>query len=392
MKKLMLCGLVWILACVCMTNCLAQEATVPEDTQTRILSDWFDYLQQEEAVYSDMLWALSYVQTYCESGSWTDLQIARAVLCTAKGYIEQRDLPERAVTTEEYIALTAENAEVGGVLLELESFSACKDGALHQCNTLGTDLMQNYYTVHMISSLEQMVKTNTEYYDYCLQYDAAMTDYLMLILQPEAELAARFNEYISDYCPRIAAYRSSDPDVTAAQLEAQINGCLDQIEELLLDQAAIEGAKRADLYQLEDVINGTQNSNEVMITFDSAPLFLPFPDWFVWENAQIVYYWLAQDGSHVYMKERENVSSAPDGWIAVYPDIDTQAVEQYIDWLETLGLSPTDLQETDGEIMAMYSLADTQVSFIGSDGKAYFSIAGSDVDFAPWLYIDYLYD
>lgn len=392
MKRLFLIFGTVLFICILLSAC--GKSTVSEsspdvqeedDSVQHLLSDWFDYLFACENLYSDMQWAVSYVDGFLETSSWENLLKARMALSTAKRYIEQREKPDESMTAETYDKFLRQGMDVAFTHSEISTFPQGKQSALTSCLVLQYGLSQDVFGSRERENLARYTDVLQQEYIQELRYLALTTDYLLLTLG-DGTWTQKFRSFTTENCPLIAAEQTefTDPDLLYEQASAALN----EIEALRAQQNEQLGSARAGLNRFKDALE--QNSLEALAAnsapIDGLPLVLPYPDWYDIENAEYYFYWNNSDGSRTYPVERDVLSEPPDGCVVTCFNVSREELLAYQDALSAMGLHSLYTNEEEGSYTVYYETAGSTFVFTWEDDTVQIFMMEQPICLAPIWY------
>ena len=361
-----------------------QTATLKD----KLLSDFFDYLYAQENVYSDVIWAEGYLDQYDQTRDWNQLQIARAAANTAWSDIANWELPEPAMSADDYFDLLLANVDASFMELSEEDFLSSRTQMQNIVLSMMYHLEDNVFESNGWESSVEHAELARECAEDYLKYCAVTTDWLMLEIDDPAR-AEHFGTFLTENCPIIASMRSEGL-VDQAALEVKADQLLNRIEELNRAMAELTGKMNADLYLYADAFesgNVAEGIGEI-IPIEGLPLALPFPWWSEDLSTQSInYYWNNEDGSVRFAVARETLDAAPDGCVMAMPRVSREDLESYRDYLDSVGIACLDSKEENGGLTVYYSFGDSQFAFEWSEEALTLFMFENPVCFVPVWYI-----
>ena len=358
---------------------------IEELTET-VLSDWFDYLYASDYLYGDMLWAVSYTEQFFENPIWENLQMARVAAVTAEKYITVRNMPEAAMTAEDYILMLQAGYDVSAVETEALSYEVNKTIALNDCYLIRQGLSSEIFWKISYEDFRKSVELMRETYEKNLQYLNTATEHLLLTLNDDA-WSEKFHTFVAENCPTLPGYKTEIPaEIDAVYAEA--DRILDEIEAANGRKTEHIGELQATIYRMEDIIAGgdlSELQNNAM-EFAGMPISLPFSGWNMAAGTEYFYYVL-EDGSNHYPVEQEELTGKPDGWLFEYPLVPKEDLIAYQTLLSDCGLEPSDIKDTEDEYKLTYFLGDVAFMLTWDTEKVTFFAPEGNIDFNPVWYL-----
>ncbi len=359
-----------------------QEDRGEDATARRILGDWSSYLAVEEALYGDLLWSLSYLEALESERSWEDLQLARMAFYTAERYAAKRELPEMETVDADYDPLIRAGKDLAFVLPSIEAFARDQESVLIDCARLRYGLDREVFWAHTLDTTLEEAALHRERYTAQLRYLAAETEALLLALD-DGELTERFNAFLEEECPRIAALRTGGD---ADALLRTADGCVDELEELTAREAQLLGRHQAVFDLLAEAVEREDLSvlQENAVRFVGLPTLLPYPDWYDSETVAVYWSWTEADGSQRYPAPGEVLARTADGCLMTCPEVTREELRAYGEVVARYGI-PCEMQE-EGELLAL-SVADGAAVFLWAEEQVHISMEDGPLCFAPGWYI-----
>lgn len=308
-----------------------------------VLTDWVQSISASEAMYTDLDWALSYIDAFANNQTWDALLNARAAVELVIKRTKLREEPEWAAPEEAYSYFMEQEKDISFVQPELESFEYNRNAMLQTCTMLRYDLMTDAFLLDGIPRIADTVTAERDAKKYNLQYLALSTNYLLLELN-DTEWAEKVYRSMRDFCPQIAALREGGP-TEKDELEAAVSIALDEYSDLLAEQAFLVGRSQAVTDLLDAYVTQGNHADIAAMcsSIDGLPSVLPDPGWEL-DSGQ--YFWTDEDGSHRYLTGTEDLTSPPENCVLNYADVTEPEVLEYIFFLNHIGL---DGERVDGE-------------------------------------------
>ena len=385
------------------------KITTPQTTQAelgeiihKLVDDWYTYTTRCEYLYGDMLWAISYLETFFVDHSWDSLQTARAALSLAERRAELLDLPETAqMTTDDYNMLIQTGADVSAVQFDIDSLPSIKSDILLDYRNYRTYLnspIEEFFLTYELSHFERWANLMRQYRELDLQFCAVETDYVLLQID-NTEEKTRLIEAITENCPQINARRIGGPQ-DAAALEDLGNLILDEMEGVNNDLSAVVGQSQANLDLYRDVLEFGLPEDYIdtmvadAVDLQDFPTPLPYPDWwYEQENEEFLFTWGSKTGED---KERKSmlpgdaIETPPDRYFVEWTDVSLGEYQAYLESLEQNGIPAEFITEKDGEHTAFFQVQTGSFALVWEEEEtvSFFTMEGS-VCFAPPWYVLY---
>lgn len=175
----------------CSAKNMSQNNTIQTETvnpsnelqqaKSKLLAEWYELLEANEAIYSGMFRMLQYSESYGQNNTWDSLLKARASASAVLVAVRQVNLPTLDLTENQITLLAESGVEINAVQREFEALESWLDSknntAALFCYTLEDD-------VFMSASVEDAIPSMTTFYqDYFTkeyQYLSHFTNYLLL--------------------------------------------------------------------------------------------------------------------------------------------------------------------------------------------------------------------
>lgn len=372
---------------------MAQTAEVSDlgGLKDKLLSDFFDYLYGQEKIFSDVLWVEAYLEQYDQARSWDKLQIARAAANVAWSDISSRELPEPCMTAEDYYNLLLADVDASFMEFSAEDYISSRTMMQNAILNMMYHLEDNIFEINGWESSVRHAQLTRECTEDYLQYCANTADWLLLEIDDSAR-AESFGAFLTENCPVIASKRMAD-HVDQATIEAETDQLLNHIEGLIGSMAEVTGQMNADIHLYADAVesgNATDGLGE-MIPIDGLPLTLPYPAWNEdLSTRRATYYWNDKDDSMRFASAGDSLDTAPDGCVTEIPNVERDELEDYRDYLDSLGIACLDSKEEDGSLTIYYSFSGSKFSFKWANDTVTLYLFENPVCFAPVWYIESL--
>lgn len=367
---------------------VAEENSKLGTIKDRLLSDFFDYLYAEEKIFSDVLWAEDYLEQYDQARSWDRLQIARTAANAAWSDISSRELPEPGMSSDDYYELLLADMDVSFMELSADEYLHSRTLMQNTVLSMMFHLEDNVFESDGWDTTVQHAALAKECTEDYLQYCAYTVDWLLLELD-DPDRADHFGAFLTEHCPFIASKRSAD-HVDQKTLEAATDQLLNHIEELIGSMAELTGQMNADIHLYADAVesgNATDGLGEI-INIEGLPLTLPYPAWNEdLSTRRVTYYWNGEDGSMRFASAGDSLDSAPDGCVIEIPSVEREDLEEYRDYLDSVGVASLDSKEEDGSLTIYYNFSGSQFGFKWENGTITLYMFENPVCFAPVWYI-----
>lgn len=352
-----------------------------------LLSEWSAYLWFMEYLYGDILWALSYIETFAASPTWENLQLARSALTTAENYIEQREPQELTLGQEDYDALMSAGYDVSHIPMSIGTTEQSKYHVLSECRLLRYDLYSEILLKTSLDELALSCRYLKEYYTSSLRYTGLETNYILAVLSDE-ELSQKLEEFIDTNFPYLSEHR---PQLVTdiAILEAEASDELEKLDRLVDEMNVLLGYSLVTLDDMKEMfaLGDISAFADKLTDIDGVPMMLPNPDWEDIEATDYRYYYYDESGNSVYTKERDELSGLPDGCVLKNSGVSREEVLAYRDMLSTLGLDPLGTDEQNGTLKIYYLLDGGSMVITLEEDTAYIFMMDEPVLFVPLWYI-----
>lgn len=353
-----------------------------EQAVQHLLEVWSDYLQTLDQMYASQLWAMDYVDTYLESGSWEDLGKARTACITSAGSLEELAMTGEDLTEEEYLTLAE-----AGIDTEYQSlvFSGLPDelddAHLVIRERLLESLESDVFYKDAVEMLEEEVSVQRKKIACMGDYACAMTNYLLLTVQDYTDEQSYWNTVQKEY-PALTADGPEWKKTEAEVLEAG-DSSLDAYEEISLEHAELLSRMEANLYETKQKgQSGEEALEEAAFLIQDTPDFLPAPEWYDSAQAGYASFRKGKDGSLIYPESGDELEGDGFGVYMQMEGISREEMAAYMAAAEQYADTVKEEEDVWQIIMPGYEV---QVEW--EDQVVTVIFYGEDVTFAPEWYL-----
>lgn len=361
------------------TSAYSQEAE-------HLLTVWSDYIGVLDKMYASELWALDYVETYLESGSWTDLTKARTACIASARYLTELSMTEEDLSEEEYLTLAKAGVDTGYQKLAFSSLAdTLEDEHMSIRNGMLQDLESSVFFENSIDILKKEVKVQRETISCMCRYDCYETNYLLLTLGDDSVSQEYWSSMQENY--PVLSTECSDWLDTEEELKAAADQSLDEYEDTILMQSNLIALLRADLVEMVQIIknNDTKALMESAYIMSDLPELLPLPSWYDPETTGYLSVILSEDGSVTYPESGDDLMDANYGMYIQIEDVSEEDVDAYVQFAGNYA-EYTWKEEDSASWYIM--MTDYHVKIDWEDNTVTMLFNGEDITFAPEWYID----
>lgn len=366
----------------------AEPSTGDSDPKIRdLLSDWFDYLYINERGYGNSIWVADTVLSFTAEPNWDRLLIAKMAVSAATLETDKRQLDPALLEKEDYDVFMGQGMDFYNIPLERESWGTERKNLLSQFKGIKDELALSVFWTYGLESLGKKAELNRGLSDAMLEYLAAETEYILFTLG-EQESTASFRAFLSEHCPRIAAYLPEELAADEQAIQAKSNRVMDAMQSYMMELNALEGIMRADLDILSEWVESGDLSDlrEKATLIENLPLVLPYPDW-DYEDFEELYYWKAEAESLSVPSAGDEITKAPDGGRITFLGVEKDELLAYRDFLAEIGIDCLSTSEKDGECIVIYQFNTGTLSLIWKDADVEAFFMDGWLCFAPYWYI-----
>ncbi len=353
-----------------------------------LLSDWFDFLYINECGYGNLIWASEKVLSFSDSPDWNGLLLARMAVSAAGRDTEERELEPALLEQEDYDLLLSQGMDVYNIPIERGSWEDTRDTLRQELRLLQSDLTLSVFWKYDLEVLREKAEIECISSEAILDYLAAETEYILFTLG-QGDETERFQTFLSEYCPRIAACLPEERIADEETIQAWGNRALDSVQTLLMQRNALQGKMQANLDTLGDRIEGGDYSALAgeSTVISGLPQLLPLPDW-ASDAAETLYFWEDSDGTLSAPSAGDALEKAPDGCRLIFRDVEKAALLSYRDFLTELGVDCLSTKEKeDGSVTVYYELEQGTLMLTWKDGDVTALFTDGVLCFAPEWYI-----
>ena len=357
------------------------EQTAEEALIKTLLSDLFSYLYYSESVYGDMLWALSYVESFTDHPTWEALLTARAAVEAAAEDIAAREAPTETITSADYAALLQQGMDVSYVSMLMAQWDEERDMALSVCDMFRKDLALDVFWRRSLQTMSKDVELYRETYEIKLESAAVNTDGVLMDLGENRQEEA-FRNFLKEHCPRIAAYRNDSYENENA-LFARANAISDSLETLATRTSEQIGEKQADI----DVLLSADWNVLVPEAVPIGGLSAVLPMETLGDGESSLYRWRKADGTPSALAAGESIDRAPDVCVITWNGATKETILRYCETIADLGWENSGAAEDGGQYILSYELGDSVLYFMWEADTLKIYMQENPICFAPLWYI-----
>ncbi len=350
-----------------------------------LLVVWSDYIGVLDKMYASELWALDYVETYLESGSWTDLTKARTACIASARYLKELSMTEEDLSEEEYLTLANAGIDTG---YQKQAFSSLADILENAHMSIRNQLLESLecdvFYEGSIGILKEEVRTQKETISCMCRYDCYETNYLLLSLGDDT-VSKEFWSSMQEKYPTLSTECDDWLD-TEEELKAAADKSLDEYEDTILMQSDLISMLNADLYEMEQIIanNDLDELKKSAYIMSDLPELLPLPIWYSPESTGYLSVILEENGSVSYPESGDNLADANYGMYIQAEGVSEEDIDEYVE----LAGNYAEYTWKEEDSAAWYiMMPDYNVKIEWEDSTATILFNGEDITFAPAWYI-----
>ncbi len=364
---------------------ISETAREVSTAETRMMHDLLMYILQHEIIYADIQWALDAFDRFDAQKNWENLQLARSSLAIARLDISKHGWRDSEMMPEDQIELMSRGVDVSFLENAESMFEGEKTTLMNECLNLHYDIMEGVYLQDDWELCKRYVNLLKELIACDIQYLANTADWVLATLN-EDEITARFNKVMDEHCPLTRAHQAEAPESPEA-IEALTDSLVDHMEDLLLEESKIIGARSNRLNAMTEMIEQGDfvKIGKNMLEITDMPLSIPYPTWF--NDEDIFYYWRENGEIAKTPIPGTSLERVPDGCKISMPDVTKEELLEYQNELEAAGLPCVGSSEDDGKLSIIYEYEDSKFAFIWEDGSVTILMRENPVNFVPiWYY------
>lgn len=350
-----------------------------------LLAVWSDYIGVLDKMYASELWALDYVETYLESGSWTDLTKARTACIASARYLTELSMTVEDLSEEEYLALADEGIDTG---YQKQDFSSLADSLkiahMFIRDRLLESLECDVFYEDSMDILKEEVKVERETIFCMCRYDCYETNYLLLTLGDDTVSKEYWSDMQEKY-PALSIGRSDWLD-TEEELKAAVDKSLDEYEDAILMRSHLISLLNADLSEMEQIVANDDLDALVESAYimSDLPELLPFPIWYSLETTKYLSMIVAEDGSVSYPESGDNLADENYGMYIQTEGVSEEDIDAYVEYAGNY--AEYTWKEEDSAVWHIM-MKDYHIKIELEDNMATILFHGEDITFAPVWYI-----
>lgn len=350
-----------------------------------LLAVWSDYIGVLDKMYASELWALDYVETYLESGSWTDLTKARTACIASARYLKELSMTEEDLSEEEYMTLANAGIDTG---YQKQNFSSLTD-TLEDAHTFIRNRMLeslecDVFYEGSIDGLREEAKVQREAISCMCRYTCYETNYLLLSLGDNT-VSEEYWSSMQEKYPALSIECDDWLD-TEEELKVAADKSLDEYEDTILMRSRLLSMLNADLYEMKQIIenNDLDGLTKSAYIMSELPELLPMPIWYSTETTGYLSVILAEDGSVAYPESGDQLEDADYGMYIQAEGVSEEDIDAYME----LAGNYAEYTWKEEDSAAWYiMMPDYNVKMEWEDNTATILFNGEDITFAPAWYI-----
>ena len=350
----------------------------------RLFDDLLEYVSVSERMWGGILWMVDSFERFDSERNWESLQTARAAVEITRHGIEDCILPEAKLTQEDHFVFMDRGMDFSFMDYNSRLVDGERESNIHLCEDLHNSIMLGALTKEDWEICRQKYAIDRKLAEYEIRYLALTADWVVATLN-DPEAAADFDRKMKEKCPLTSACRSKEA-MTVDAIEVSVDSLLTEMEAIVPEQYAIDGAMQHQLNVMQDVVDTAELDavREGILPISGMPPILPFPGWY--DDRDIRYIWM-EDGAEANAPAMGSDSlRMPDSMRMSMTGVGDLEYREYIKQLEGIGMTCT--VTSGGSLMPSYDCEyDGSTFSIVRDGKSVTFVMDTDkLSFVPVWY------
>ncbi len=373
---------------VLMTASFSMSAALSEGdryaaSRERLFDDLLDYVSVSERIWGGILWTVDFFDRYDTENSWESLQTARAALVIARQGLSDCVLPEPKLTRDDHFAFMDRGLDFSFMDYNSAAVDNDRMTALNLCENMHYFIMLGALTKEDWEICREKTAFERKLSGYMIRYLALTADWVIATLNDPAA-AEEFEREFAEKCPLTSAFRLKERK-TPAEIEEDVDALMTEMEALLAEDAAVEGAMTHRLNVMTDIVDTADLAavRESIRPISGMPPILPFSSWY--SDREISFVW-RENGNEVPAPEMGDPLRMPDGWSLVMTGVEEKEFAEYLD--ELAGFGAVCSAEATEEKKTVYDCAYRGNAFaiVREENQVTFVMDGDPLSFVPVWY------
>ena len=299
----------------------------------RLFDDLLDYIETSESIWANNLWLMDAFDCFDSERSWESLQTARVALYLSRQALTDCSLPETTLSRDDYFALMDMGIDVSFMDYNPAIIEGNRVTNIQLYDNLHYFLMQGMLLEEDWENCRQKIAFERKRVGQMIRYLALTADWTMAVLN-DPEGAVEFDRRLAERCPMTYAYRSKG-ERSIDDINASIDALLIEMDDLVDDEAAVDGAMQHRLKVMTDAVETEEYSvvREDVLSVSDMPPMIPWLAWF--SDKDIVCVW--NDNGAGAPSAGDVPLAMPDEWRISMEGVDDPKFEGYLDRLRQIG-------------------------------------------------------
>lgn len=332
----------------CSQNNKPNETSEPEETQppvveldetavSAVLAEWEKLIEVANLKGEIELWALDYIEQYCEDPTVANMQSALAAAEAAIASLQMIEMPDCSLDAATLSTLAAGGADMSFVPIEYNNMkdSLVTDIEVWQ-SILGSILTDSFwqYGIEYLDGWASVRRDSTEL--SCL-FAAEMSNAVLLSfgMDENSDTYAKWTESAPVLLGGEYKWNSDQSALTE-----EMSATLDKLEEKIVESSTVTSVLSANYAMFSDA-NATGDWTavyDVAVDFDDIFIPVPIPDWDD-DGMQLYSYTYDEEAGKAWFTSAGDDLSVPrDGFVMQYEGVSYEEFFNYVNYLDAIGL------------------------------------------------------
>ncbi len=302
-----------------------------------VKTEWSKLLEAAEAKEQIELWALEYIESYCDEPTVPNLQRAIAAAEAAVASLKSIKLEECSLTSETLSSLASSGVDMSFVPIEYNSLKDSLPNDIEIWHSILGYVLADSFWEYGIEYLDAWSAVRRDTVELHGLFYAEMSNAVILSLG-EDENSATWLEWTENAKTLLGSgYSWCGEEDT---LDAEMSETLDKMDEKIVELSSVTGVLSANNAMFSDA-NQTGDWSavyEVAVDFEDRFIPIPIPDWGGENRTVYTYRYDEATEDVVFTSVGDDLTVVPDGLIVQYSGISKEAFLSYVDYLGLIGL------------------------------------------------------
>ncbi|MBE6627000.1 MAG: hypothetical protein E7628_07465 [Ruminococcaceae bacterium] len=369
----------------------ANEVTLDPDAVSSVISEWEKIVAITDAKGEIELWALGYIQEFCNEPTVPKLQCALAAASAALDDLRKIETAECGLTAETLAVLAEDGVDMSFVPMNFSNLQTELDTDIAVWERIVRSLLTDSfwkYGIEYLSDWSAVRKATVEL--NCL-YIAKMSNAVMLSLG-ESEENVTFKSWLERGTTVFSGEYEWNPDND--MLADEISDVLDLKEENIVDSAAVTGVLSANYAMFSDAYATGDWSEVYSVAVDYEEYFMPvpLPDWET-ENGKMAVYSYRYDDATAKSELNvvgDDLTTVPDGFVMMYGGVTFEELSGYANLLDSLGFKYSEDSTITEDSVELKYYNYCWMTLQWKNDTVYFYLPETDTLLVPSWYILYM--